>query len=235
MAIADDTSTVTTSFWHPFADMGAVSQAELVIDRGEGVYVYDADGRRYLDGTASLWYANLGYGRSRHHARRRGADGPARRLPDVRRLLQPARQRARRPARRARPDGRRQGLPRLRRRRRDRHRREDRAAPLDPPGPAGARPHHQPHQRLPRHARVRHVDRRHRGQHGQLGPAGPAHVRGRVRLAARARAGDPPRRPRARRRVLLRAGDRRRRRVTRRPRATSRASPTCAPSTASCS
>ncbi len=65
MAIADDTpSTMTTSYWHPFADMGAVSQAELVIDRGEGVYVFDTDGRRYLDGTASLWYANLGYGRA---------------------------------------------------------------------------------------------------------------------------------------------------------------------------
>jgi putrescine---pyruvate transaminase len=56
-------STVTTSFWHPFADMGAVSQSELVIDRGEGVYVFDTDGRRYLDGTASLWYANLGHSR----------------------------------------------------------------------------------------------------------------------------------------------------------------------------
>ena len=65
MAIADDsTSTRTTSFWHPFADMGAVSNAELVIERGEGAYVFDADGNRYLDGTASLWYANLGHGRA---------------------------------------------------------------------------------------------------------------------------------------------------------------------------
>jgi putrescine aminotransferase len=63
MAI-DTPGTKTTSFWHPFADMGAVAQSELVIERGEGVYVYDADGRRYLDGTASLWYANLGYGRT---------------------------------------------------------------------------------------------------------------------------------------------------------------------------
>jgi putrescine---pyruvate transaminase len=64
MAIADDTpSTMTTSFWHPFADMGAVSHAELLIERGEGVHVYDTDGKRYLDGTASLWYANLGHGR----------------------------------------------------------------------------------------------------------------------------------------------------------------------------
>jgi putrescine---pyruvate transaminase len=58
-----ETSTVTTSFWHPFADMGAVSRSELVIERGEGVYVFDPEGKRYLDGTAALWYANLGHGR----------------------------------------------------------------------------------------------------------------------------------------------------------------------------
>ncbi len=51
------------SFWHPFADMAAVSQSELVIDRGEGVWVYDEAGKRYYDATASLWYANIGHGR----------------------------------------------------------------------------------------------------------------------------------------------------------------------------
>lgn len=51
------------SFWHPFAAMGTVDGNELVIERGEGVYVYDVDGNRYLDGTASLWYCNVGYGR----------------------------------------------------------------------------------------------------------------------------------------------------------------------------
>ena len=56
-------TTATTRFWHPFADMGAVAQKELVIERGEGVWVYDAEDRRYLDGTASLWYANIGHGR----------------------------------------------------------------------------------------------------------------------------------------------------------------------------
>jgi putrescine aminotransferase len=54
--------TTTTRFWHPFADMGAVSRSELVIERGEGVFVYDEAGNRYLDATASLWYANLGHG-----------------------------------------------------------------------------------------------------------------------------------------------------------------------------
>src|SRR4051794_22310512 len=52
------------AFWHPFADMGAVSRDEFIIDRGEGPWVYDEAGTRYLDGTASLWYANLGHGRT---------------------------------------------------------------------------------------------------------------------------------------------------------------------------
>ena len=57
-------STATTRFWHPFADMGSVSQRELLIERGEGVWVWDDEGNRYLDGTASLWYANIGHGRA---------------------------------------------------------------------------------------------------------------------------------------------------------------------------
>ncbi len=54
-----------SAFWHSFADMAAVvSNGELVLDRGEGVHVWDEDGRRYLDATASLWYCNVGYGRT---------------------------------------------------------------------------------------------------------------------------------------------------------------------------
>ena len=52
------------AFWHSFADMSVVEQGELVIDRGEGVSVWDEGGRRYLDATASLWYCNVGYGRT---------------------------------------------------------------------------------------------------------------------------------------------------------------------------
>ena len=44
-----------TRYWHPFADMGSVRGAEFVIERGEDVWVWDAEGRRYLDATASLW------------------------------------------------------------------------------------------------------------------------------------------------------------------------------------
>jgi adenosylmethionine-8-amino-7-oxononanoate aminotransferase len=43
--------------------MGAVRSGELVIDRGEDVWVWDIQGRRYFDATASLWYANVGHGR----------------------------------------------------------------------------------------------------------------------------------------------------------------------------
>jgi adenosylmethionine-8-amino-7-oxononanoate aminotransferase len=56
--------TSTTSFWHPFADMGTVSRQELVIERGEGVWVWDVEDNRYLDATSSLWYANIGHGRT---------------------------------------------------------------------------------------------------------------------------------------------------------------------------
>jgi len=52
-----------TRLWHPFADMHAVRSAELTIVAGEGVHVTDEDGRRYLDGTASLWNVNVGHGR----------------------------------------------------------------------------------------------------------------------------------------------------------------------------
>jgi adenosylmethionine-8-amino-7-oxononanoate aminotransferase len=53
-----------TRFWHPVADMHAVSAAgELVLDRAEGVHVWDESGKRYLDATAALWYCNVGYGR----------------------------------------------------------------------------------------------------------------------------------------------------------------------------
>ncbi len=55
--------TSDTRFWHPFADMAAVRRAEFVITRGAGTSVWDADGNRYLDATASLWCVNVGHGR----------------------------------------------------------------------------------------------------------------------------------------------------------------------------
>ena len=52
------------SLWHPFAQMGSPSGEPLVIDRAEGVWIWDESGKRYIDGSAALWYSNLGHGRT---------------------------------------------------------------------------------------------------------------------------------------------------------------------------
>ena len=53
-----------SALWHPFSNMAQTRSAELVIDRGEDVWIWDEAGSRYLDATASLWYANVGHGRA---------------------------------------------------------------------------------------------------------------------------------------------------------------------------
>ncbi len=48
--------------WHPFTPMGRWLASEpLVIRRGEGVWLYDTEGNRYLDGVSSLWVNLLGH------------------------------------------------------------------------------------------------------------------------------------------------------------------------------
>jgi len=44
--------------------MATVRGDEFVLVRGEGVHVWDDAGNRYLDGSASLWYCNVGHGRA---------------------------------------------------------------------------------------------------------------------------------------------------------------------------
>jgi putrescine aminotransferase len=53
-----------TSFWHSQAHMGRVKHAEVVIERGEGAYIWTEDGHRLLDAPASLWHCNVGHGRA---------------------------------------------------------------------------------------------------------------------------------------------------------------------------
>jgi adenosylmethionine-8-amino-7-oxononanoate aminotransferase len=49
---------------HPMIDPKAVAAAPpLIIDRAQGVHVFDIDGKRYLDTVASLWNVNIGHGR----------------------------------------------------------------------------------------------------------------------------------------------------------------------------
>ena len=45
-----------TYLWHPFTQMQEwVGEEPLIIERGEGHYLIDVGGRRYLDGISSLW------------------------------------------------------------------------------------------------------------------------------------------------------------------------------------
>lgn len=50
--------------WSPLAPMPSVLGNRIVIVRGDGATIEDADGRRYLDATSSLWHANVGHGRA---------------------------------------------------------------------------------------------------------------------------------------------------------------------------
>jgi putrescine---pyruvate transaminase len=54
----------TTRLWHPFANMANVVGHEFMVDRAEGVWLWDSDGSRYLDATGSLWFSNIGHGRA---------------------------------------------------------------------------------------------------------------------------------------------------------------------------
>jgi adenosylmethionine-8-amino-7-oxononanoate aminotransferase len=54
----------SSRLWHPFAAMGRVEGNELVLVRGEGCRIWDADDTEYLDATAGLWFVNVGHGRA---------------------------------------------------------------------------------------------------------------------------------------------------------------------------
>ncbi len=54
------------SVLHPYTN-GLANEAEgsLIMTRGEGVYVFDDAGNRYLEGMSGLWCASLGFGQER--------------------------------------------------------------------------------------------------------------------------------------------------------------------------
>ena len=51
-------------YLHPFTDHKDLgSRGARIIERAEGVYLWDSDGQKILDGMAGLWCVNIGYGR----------------------------------------------------------------------------------------------------------------------------------------------------------------------------
>ena len=51
---------MTTHLIYPTTNLKTIEQ--ISIERGEGVYVYDKNGKKYLEGLAGLWCTALGYG-----------------------------------------------------------------------------------------------------------------------------------------------------------------------------
>ncbi len=48
--------------WHPFTSIDALASTTFpVIERADGVFLYDTDGNRYYDGISSWWCMNLGH------------------------------------------------------------------------------------------------------------------------------------------------------------------------------
>jgi 4-aminobutyrate---pyruvate transaminase len=48
---------------HPYINLAAFRDTgPMVIERGQGVWIYDTDGKSYIDGMAGLWCTALGYG-----------------------------------------------------------------------------------------------------------------------------------------------------------------------------
>ncbi|MCE9649680.1 MAG: aminotransferase class III-fold pyridoxal phosphate-dependent enzyme [Parvibaculum sp.] len=47
---------------HPYTNLDAFrGTGPMIIERGEGIHVWDADGRKYIEGLAGLWCTSLGY------------------------------------------------------------------------------------------------------------------------------------------------------------------------------
>jgi putrescine---pyruvate transaminase len=52
-------------YMHPFTDHAALAAKGVrVIVRGDGIYLWDSEGNKILDGMSGLWCVNVGYGRT---------------------------------------------------------------------------------------------------------------------------------------------------------------------------
>jgi len=59
-----DLMRIDNQFIHPWDDIAKLGQNQrTVVDKSDGVYVYDSDGKRLLDGPGGMWCVNIGYQR----------------------------------------------------------------------------------------------------------------------------------------------------------------------------
>ena len=88
---------------HPHGRVRATTRCPIIV-RGEGCYVYDEHGKRYLDGLSALFCVNAGHGRAELGEAAAAPDQGARLLHELE-LRAPARDRAGRAHRRRSPPG----------------------------------------------------------------------------------------------------------------------------------
>ena len=69
---AQDLAHLMHPLYHPKAQEGA-----LILERGEGIYLWDVNGNRYIDALSCLWNVNVG------HGRRELADAAARQIEQL--------------------------------------------------------------------------------------------------------------------------------------------------------
>lgn len=54
------------SFLHPYTNLATHQETgPTIITKGDGVYVYDETGKRYIEGLAGLWCTSLGFNNKR--------------------------------------------------------------------------------------------------------------------------------------------------------------------------
>ncbi|MFN8559374.1 MAG: aminotransferase class III-fold pyridoxal phosphate-dependent enzyme, partial [Dehalococcoidia bacterium] len=54
----EDLAHLIHPLYHPRAHEGA-----MIFERGDGIYLWDVDGQRYIDALSCLWNVNVGHGR----------------------------------------------------------------------------------------------------------------------------------------------------------------------------
>ena len=58
--------TAVKHLWHPYTDIESFEKTKFpIVDHAEGVYLYEKDGKKLLDGISSWWCVNLGHSQPR--------------------------------------------------------------------------------------------------------------------------------------------------------------------------
>ena len=63
MSLTNKQASDLASLLHPFTNLQLLSETgPVILERGKGVFVYDSDGKEYLEAMSSLWCVALGWG-----------------------------------------------------------------------------------------------------------------------------------------------------------------------------